>query len=1368
MLVLVLTLAVIWPIWSLAAPLAPDAVPEPLAPWVDWVLHGHDERHCPHHYDGDTRACVWPGVLEIQASATGARFQQSLSVYRRSEVQLPGDNRYWPRHVLSGDQPLVVIERAGAPYVLLDPGRHALTGELEWPALPASLKIAPRTGIVRYVLDGEAVALPRIQDGGLWLRDGTAVTKTRAPEDRLSMEVYRLVEDGHPGQLVTHLAIEVSGQQRELVLGKPVLPGFLPMEVESALPARLEPDGALRVQVRPGRWVLRVLARPRAAMRRLERPTEGLPPPWPASEVWAYRAAPRDRLTEITGVRQIDPRQVRLPGDWRDLPAYEVASGAAFEIRTIRRGDPDPEPDNLTLARDLWLDFDGQGYTVRDRITGRMTSGWRLSVDQAFALGRVTIAGQPRLITRLAEGRRDGVEVRRGRLDLVAESRLRDAGHDLPAVGWGRDFQQVSAQLHLPPGYRLLAVTGVDRASTSWMQGWTLYDVFLVLIIALAAGRLWGWPWTAVALVTVGLAWHEPGAPRLIWLFLLAVIALLRVVPAAGRLAALLKGARLIGLITLVVTLLPFVVQQAREGLYPQLEPQGAMLASSASAPPASAPVGDAAGWGQADDELAPQEALPAAGEGRLYEGVLDAVRAKSGQASPALRQPRSSPYKAALDQIDPTATVQTGPGLPDWRWHTARLDWSGPVAADQHIEIHLIGPATQRLLCFMLIGLLLLLTWRILDLRHQASRWRLGLLLVALSVGGLGSAGAADFPPPELLRQLEQRLLEPKTPAPRAAIPSMTLDVTPDRGHITLDVQALDRTAIPLPVDTSLAMPVRVRVDEALVSDRLFRTAGNGLWLLVPEGRHQVELEVRLPPVEQLQIPLPLRPKRIRTRAAGWTIDGIDQDGRIQGQLSLVRIREDKAATGAELSPTTLPAFLRVERTLRLGLQWEAITRVTRLSPLGTPVSVKVPVVPGASVVTDGVTVRQDQVLVNLAANQREFQWRARLSPVARLTLTAAPSTTWLETWRADIGPIWHVSIDGIPPIHHQDDKRNWLPAWHPWPGEQVSLQIERPRGVIGSTKTLDQSHLEVKPGKRTSDASLSFRLRASQGGRHALLLPEGAELQSVKVDGKTQPIRQEGRRVDLPVVPGEQSYELSWRERRGIETLWRSPGVGLGDASVNARLRVHVPRDRWTLWLSGPRLGPTVLFWSVLPILVLSAAILTRLGARRLPIGFLTWLLLGLGLTQLSSYALAVVAIWFFALHYRATRKVETRQEKIRLNALQIGIVMLTIATAAVLLGAVQQGLLGQPTMLIEGNGSSTYVLNWYQDRVTGDHPRALLVSAPLWVYRLIMMAWALWLAFSVLGWIRWGWQAFAAGGLWQRAGPRPRKTAAAPASG
>jgi hypothetical protein len=82
----------------------------------------------------------------------------------------------------------------------------------------------------------------------------------------------------------------------------------------------------------------------------------------------------------------------------------------------------------------------------------------------------------------------------------------------------------------------------------------------------------------------------------------------------------------------------------------------------------------------------------------------------------------------------------------------------------------------------------------------------------------------------------------------------------------------------------------------------------------------------------------------------------------------------------------------------------------------------------------------------------------------------------------------------------------------------------------------------------------------------------------------------------------------------------------------------------------------------------------------------------------------------------------------------------------------------------MQISGNGSSPLLLNWYVDRTDGSLPRPWIVSVPILVYRLAMLAWALWLAAALVRWLRWGWESLNTEGLWKpwRRPPAPDATA------
>jgi hypothetical protein len=70
----------------------------------------------------------------------------------------------------------------------------------------------------------------------------------------------------------------------------------------------------------------------------------------------------------------------------------------------------------------------------------------------------------------------------------------------------------------------------------------------------------------------------------------------------------------------------------------------------------------------------------------------------------------------------------------------------------------------------------------------------------------------------------------------------------------------------------------------------------------------------------------------------------------------------------------------------------------------------------------------------------------------------------------------------------------------------------------------------------------------------------------------------------------------------------------------------------------------------------------------------------------------------------------------------------------------------------MQVAGNGSLAGELRWYQDRAGAELPQPGLVSIPILAYRGVMLAWALWLAFALLGWLRWGWAQYTRGELWR----------------
>lgn len=442
-----------------------EKTPEPLRPWVDWVLKGHEQEHCP-FFQGhaERRACAWPSHLSLEIDDRTGRFTQQWLIHRETWVPLPGDLRTWPLDVRIDGAPTAVIVHDGGPSAFLTKGRHTLSGQFAWAAPPPLLQVPQRTGLLRLTLRGRTVPFPaRDVEGRVWLEK-----RIEAEESRVEVLVVRHLLDEVPLILTTRIEFAISGESREEVFG-PVLPaGFVPLALTGPLPARIENDGTLRLQLRPGRFTLDLVARHQGPASVIEPPVS--PQPWDQEEIWVFEARPDLRVASIEDVPGIDPQQTTLPEEWKRHPAYLVKGGDRIRIVEKHRGDANPAPDQLTLTREWWLDFDGKGGTVHDVIEGRMSRSWRLTMGPPLVLGRAEIAGQDQFVTRLAGGGPPGIEVRQGLLHLEADSRVEGRPSNLSAVGWDQDFTQVTGRLNLGPGWRLFHAWGVDDVTPSWIS----------------------------------------------------------------------------------------------------------------------------------------------------------------------------------------------------------------------------------------------------------------------------------------------------------------------------------------------------------------------------------------------------------------------------------------------------------------------------------------------------------------------------------------------------------------------------------------------------------------------------------------------------------------------------------------------------------------------------------------------------------------------------------------------------------------------------------------------------------------------------------------------------------------------------------
>jgi hypothetical protein len=293
---------------------------------------------------------------------------------------------------------------------------------------------------------------------------------------------------------------------------------------------------------------------------------------------------------------------------------------------------------------------------------------------------------------------------------------------------------------------------------------------------------------------------------------------------------------------------------------------------------------------------------------------------------------------------------------------------------------------------------------------------------------------------------------------------------------------------------------------------------------------------------------------------------------------------------------------------------------------------------------------------------------------------------------------------------------------------------------------------------GKGYNTIKLSTRIRTSRGGQHPILSPENTLLKSVAINGVNYPVTGASKKFMVPLKPGIQTVDVEWHQVVEWETGWvfslikpfvmKLPEIDLQHESSNIDIFFHLPVKYWLLLTGGPRLGPAVLIWSYILVILVFAVLLGKYGQSILKTD--QWILLGLGLVILEPVSIVLVAAWFLAIGRWNT---VLPRSPLLFNLMQICLVVWSLFVVFCFYRAVQNGLLGIPDMQVAGNGSTREILHWTQDRSGPILPRPWIGACSLYAYRAAMFLWALWLASNAVSWAKWAFQAFREKGMWKR---------------
>lgn len=1365
------------------SPLATQAenpnIPPALQEWTGWVLHNESYRNCPWMAgsEGDSAEnylCKWPDSLNLSVNDAGARFTQTWTLYANAAVPLPGDEAHWPISVTANGSAVPVLKDplSKLPIIWLSAGSYRLAGELMWVGQPESIPVADDIARIELTIDGKPVFPLQRDQSRLWLGRSDAIGKEI---DSLNIQVFRLLHDVNPQRLLTTLRLRVSGKGREEVLRDVLPPNFVPIELSGDITARFETNGSLYVQVRPGTHEITLTARalePIAELAAIEHAS-----PWPEKEIWSYRSEPNLRITDVGGPPQIDPNLAEVPQNWRNFPAFEMDAGAVLAINQGSRGLSSQDQNRLDLSRELWLDFSGAGWTAIDRISGSLLRDWRLDMAPPYQLSRARENGAPLLITKGVQPGWTGVEVRERDLQLNATTRLNIGANELPITGWQHVFETVTTTLHLPPGYELIAAPGADKAAASWLDRWNLMDVFIAALVVFLCALAFGRVMALIPALYLLLAWHLPTAPRLS-LLVAAGLALLAVsVTQEGKLQLWLGRFSKIASIFVVLFAVPFAASQIRQALYPQLEPVADYYAPGMvdawlslgggtnrrmTMPPMDhykdsefanqmarpeTPVTSEA-WDESAASASSEVTTDAPSTPPLLEPIVEQDFGRmSGKKNPSSVIAQQADREQSKQRYASNTVVQAGTGEPAWQWRRYDIEIAGPVLPTQSVRLLMSPPWLTRLGRVVIVALLALTLLRLLRINFVSrvkvkvpAQMAATLLVSILSTGAM----ATNSPSQDLLDELGSRLRELPECAPECGqIARADIYATGEQIEARLELHAAERIALPLPGNEKLLGLESLTLD-GIAANGVLRDSDGSMWLVVPRGVHQAQLQWRAARADNISLHFTQPAAFVTFSGSGWEASGINDGVLTTGSIELTRLMVSDDKDSSVGAAQNFSPYVIVTREIWLGLDWTVSTSVRRVSPANSAFSVAVPILEGERVMSAGLQIENGLIMAAFAEDQESVQWISRLETTDTMALSAPDQSGRSEVWRLNASPTWNVLSSGVPGVHTEAS----MHEFHPLPAETLTLKISRPQAVIGNTLAIDLATLHSRVGKRSSEHVLTFRLRATQGGQHALDLPASAEIVAVELNGQTMNLRAEKDRLRVPITPGQNLIKVVWRDKQGAGTRTQSPKLALNAAASNLSIGIDLPQNRWLILAAGPQIGPAVLYWGELLVMGVLAYLLARMG--RTPLKLRDWLFLGIGFSTVSWWALAWFVGWLLALDWRC--RIDPAAMRWRFNFLQLGLVLLTLVAGWSLFNAINTGLLGTPDLHVVGNGSNANSLHWFHDRTDSLIPIATAITLPMWLYRLVMLAWAFWLAWALIQWLRWGLRCFTAGTVWQ----------------
>ena len=1190
--------------------------------------------------------------------------------------------------------------------------------------------------MVDLTVDGKKQDFIKREKNRIWLGDVKKVEQKE--KDFLKIWVNRLFRDSHPMRMTMAIELDIGGRAREEKLTRIDLKDYQLMFIDSELNTWVDNQGDIWVQLKPGSYEVRLEFKVHDFPQEFTFNETG--ENWPQQEIWIYQSNERLRSTLIEGVSPIDSEQ-GFVNEWQGLPHYVLNHGDNFKIKERHRGISH-SADSLSLERDMWLSFDNQTYYFFDTIRGQKSKDWRVNTIENYRLSQLSNHGEERLIT-FDDKQRTGAEIRTPQINIYAGGEV-DAKNMRHASGWDINFSTTRINLNIPPGRKLITISGADNSYGDWISDWDLIDLFFVLITLALVFKLFGLLPSLFALVVLILGYHEYDMPTFLWFNLVAALGIAKKIT-NEKFLKYFNIYKWLSVSMLLIVLLPFLADQIRFTLYPQLEMEQSLT---------SGRYGNTYGFISNSDstevyEESPQSIAPMAS--------LKKSKAPRNQQNIVLTGSRIK--NSVLDSTyEQGAIIQAGKGKPNWGWQRANYSWNGPVDGSEEVKVTILSEVFVKILRITLI--LFSVLWllaifnksmglgnklkKLVQSPAKVSTTSAILFLFAGLTSYTPSVEASEYPSERLLNELRERLY----PAPECSPDCVTLTqakMSAKNKSLKLNLNYQSGTEIAALIPTSADWRINSLQLNGKEVKNIWRNK-LGSWIALSKGQSDLVINATLKDKSELTIRFPERPKIFNYQTEGWDISGVNLQNLVSDSVQLTRIAKPKAITesgdkntiAATAEEQSIEDLYLVVRRFSFASQWRLSTEVIRQAPLKGVLTAKIPLLSFEKPLQMTENVKDGLMHLVMPSNSSRISWESSISGDADFELTALSESSVSESWEILVYPNWNIKIDGIPAVAPQNlsDDEFWVYQYFPRGGEKLSFSISKPPSVQGASVAITKVHQTHQLSKRKTATELLIDYRATRA--EPLLIQIGdAELKNIMHDDVQVNLGKVDGMVSIGLKPGEHQLRLSLESQLPIEFKVDVNQVKLNQEFTNSSIRIDLPQNRWLIAASGPGYGPAVLYWGELIFFMLLAIGLSRLAFS--PLRYWQWLVLGLGMSTFSWPALALVIAWILGSQWKRENK--STQQSFPIASSWITL-FTTIIAVLTLVTAVPFGLLQSPDMGVVGNGSYGNSLLWFLDQGDGELGSVTVYTLPLWVYKALMLLWSTWLSFSLIRWIGWTW--------------------------